>query len=90
MCRDSGEEPQVSGTIRLMQRPLTMQCLMVEGSGGASELERHEEEEEARKGKKKGPPSLFIRQMDKWQARELRSLKRQKWVRLSPRSSGYH
>ena len=52
MCRDSGEEPQVSGTIRLMQRPLSMQCSKVEGGGGASELERREEEEEAQKGKK--------------------------------------
>ena len=56
MRRDSGEEPQVSGTIRLMQRPLSMQCLKVEGGGGASELERREEEEEARKEKKERTP----------------------------------
>ena len=56
MRRDSGEEPQVSGTIRLMQRPLSMQCSKVEGGGGASELERREEEEEARKGKKERTP----------------------------------
>ena len=56
MRRDSGEEPQVSGMIRLMQRPLTMQCSKVEGGGGASELERREQEEEARKGKKERTP----------------------------------
>mgnify|MGYP005843319307 FL=1 len=56
MRRDSGEEPHVSGTIRLMQRPLSMQCSKVEGGGGASELERREEEEEARKGKKERTP----------------------------------
>ena len=50
MRRDSGEEPQVSGTIRLMHRPLSMQYSKVEGGVGASELERREEEEEARKG----------------------------------------
>ena len=55
MRRDSGEELHVSGTIRLMQRPLSMQCSKVEG-GGASELEHHEEEEEARKGKKERTP----------------------------------
>ena len=51
MRRDSREEPQVSGTIRLTQRPLSMRCSKVEGGGGASELERPEEEEEAWKGK---------------------------------------
>ena len=56
MRRDSGEEPQVSGTIRLMQRPFLTQCSKVEGGGGASELERHQEEEEARKGKKERTP----------------------------------
>ena len=65
MRRDSGEEPQFSGMIKLMQRPLLMQCSKVEGGGGASELERREEEEEARKGDKERTPSLFIRQMDK-------------------------
>ena len=57
MRRDSGEEPQVSGTIRLMQRPLSMQCSKVEGGGRASELERRQEEEEARKGKKERTPA---------------------------------
>ena len=56
MRRVSGEEPQVSGTIRLMQLPLSTQCSKVEGGGGASELERHEQEEEARKGKKERTP----------------------------------
>ena len=56
MRRHSGKELQVSGTIRLMQRPLSKQCSKVEGGGGASELERHEEEEEAWKGKKERTP----------------------------------
>ena len=56
MRRHSGKELQVSGTIRLMQRPLSMQCLKVEVGGGASELECCEEEEEARKGEKERTP----------------------------------
>ena len=62
MCRDSGEEPQVYGTIRLMQRPLSMQCLKVEGGGGASELEHREEEEEARMGKKERAPEPIYKE----------------------------
>ena len=57
--------PQFSGTFRSMQRPGMMQCLKVEGGGGALGLERREEEEEARKGKRKRPLVLFIRQIDK-------------------------
>ena len=56
MRRDSGEELQVSGMIRLMQRPLLMKCSKVEGDSGASELEHHKEEEEARNGKKERTP----------------------------------
>ena len=44
---------QFSGTIRLMQRPVAMQSLKVEGGGGAIGLGSREEEEEAWKGKKK-------------------------------------
>ena len=54
--QDSGGIPKISGTTRLMQRPLLTQRSKVEGGGGASELGRREEEEEVRKGKKrKGP-----------------------------------
>ena len=56
---------QFSGTIRLMQRPVTMQSLKVEGGGGAVGLGSREEEEESRKGKEKDLPVLFIRRMDK-------------------------
>ena len=62
MHKNSEEEPQVSGTIRLMQWPLSTQCLKVEGGGGASELERQEEEEEARKGKKERTPEPIYKE----------------------------
>ena len=52
---------QFSGTIRLMQRPVAMQSLKVEGGGGAVGLGRRKEEEEARKGKEKDLPVLFIK-----------------------------
>ena len=52
---------QFSGTIRLMQRPMAMQSLKVEGGGGAVGLGRREEEEEAQKGKEKDLPVLFIK-----------------------------
>ena len=59
MYRDSGEEPEVSGTVRLMQRPLMMQRSMVEGGGGASELE-HREEEEGERGKNGKTRRLYL------------------------------
>ena len=40
---------------RLMQRPVTMQSLKVEGGGGDVGLGSREEEEEAWKGKRKRP-----------------------------------
>ena len=48
-AQDSGGTPKVSGTTRLMQRPLLMQRSKVEGGGGASGLERREDEEEAKR-----------------------------------------
>ena len=65
MRRDSGEEPQISGTIRLMQRPLSMQCSKVEGGGELQSLSVARRKKRHGRGRKKGPLSLFIRQMDK-------------------------
>ena len=62
MHRDSGEEPQASGTVRLMQRPLMMQHSMVEGSGGASELECREEEEGTEGEERKGPSGFICKE----------------------------
>ena len=48
--------PRFSGTFKSMQRPGVMQCLKVEGGGGALGLRRRKEEEEAKKhgrGRKK-------------------------------------
>ena len=51
-----GGMPRTLVRFRSMQRPSSMQCSKVEGGSGASELERREEEEEARKGKKERTP----------------------------------
>ena len=54
---------QFSGMIRLMQRPVAMQSLKVEGGGGAQVLRGREEEEEMRRqgGEWKVTPVVFIR-----------------------------
>ena len=58
--QDSGRTSKVSGTTRLMQRPLLMQRSKVEGGGGASELGHREEEEEVQKGKKGKVPRVYL------------------------------
>ena len=67
-----------------------MQFSRVADGGGASELGRREEEEGTEGEEREGPSGLIYKGKNKWQARESRSLKRQKRARLSPRSSGYH
>ena len=59
-AQDSGGTLKVSGTTRLMQRPLLMQRSKVEGGGGALELRRREEEEEVWKGKKGKGPRVYL------------------------------
>ena len=70
-----------------MQRPEMMQRLKVDGGGGAVGLERREEEEEARKGKREGPLGLFIRQMDKQASVGIEEPKAKNGAQLLPRSS---
>ena len=58
--QDSGGTLKVSGTTRLMQRPLLMQRSKVEDGGRASGLGRHEEEEEEWKGRKRKGPRVYL------------------------------
>ena len=62
---------------RLMQRHVLMKLSRVAGGGGALELGRRKEEEGTEGEKRKGPSGFIYRGKDKWQARDLRSLKRQ-------------
>ena len=64
-----------------------MQRLKVDGGGGAVGLERREEEEEARKGKREGPLGLFIRRMDKQASAGIEELEAENGAQLLPRSS---
>ena len=76
-----------SGTIRLMQRPVAMRSLKVEGGGGAVGFGSREEEEEARKGKRERPLGLFIRRMDKQASAGIEELEAENGAQLLPRSS---
>lgn len=59
----------------------------LKGGGGAFGLERREEEEEARKGKREGPLGLFIRQMNKQASTGIDEPKAENGAQLLPRSS---
>ena len=63
--QDSGGIPKISGTTRLMQRPLLTQRSKVESGGGASELGRREEEEDAEEEEKREPSGFIYKEANK-------------------------